>query len=148
MNLETQLDAVLREYFEALGREEAGRGFGDGLLGFGKKLSDAPCHAAFDGQTEALLRQAGEAELSSREIYALISKLFQADGAYAWPPCAVVQLLAAQRHASRLIPSLEAGDAAALADWYEKRYPRFQRLPAQTELLKALKTRAQGGKKK
>jgi hypothetical protein len=48
-------------------------------------------------------------------------------------------LKAIQRHALPVIPRLGPEDRKNLEEWYNRIYPRRQRLPAQEDVLKALK---------
>ena len=63
------------------------------------------------------------------------------DDGPAWPLAAQWMLRAVERHSVALIPLLHAADAAALEKEYAARYPRWDRLPVQKEVLKALKLR-------
>lgn len=51
---------------------------------------------------------------------------------------------AAQGHVKSMIPWLAAADCKALADWYDTRYTKLERLPVQRELYKLLRKSAKG----
>ena len=144
MTYEQRFADLLENYAARLREEERRRKPGDGLLGFGKKLSDAPCHAEYDRAVEALAGELAAQGDAPKETAALVWAIFRADERCDWPVCAEWMLLAAHRHAALLVPCLDREDARALHAWYARRFPPLQRMPAQKALLKALVRRAEG----
>ena len=140
--MKEQMQALLDTFLEALRQEEKDRRPGDGLLGFGPKPGDAPSHSAFDRRVAALLGETGER--GGPETGDAVELLLRAVEEEPWPEAARWTLIAAQRHALPLIPEMNPEQAAALAAWYEKRWPRFSRLPVQREVLRALIRRGRG----
>ena len=49
---------------------------------------------------------------------------------------------AAQSHVIAMIPYMTAGDCKALADWYDTRYTKLERMPLQRDLYKKLRKAA------
>ena len=115
----------------------------DGLLGFGRSLKDDACHDILDRQIDlsvGKLCRSGPDEATAERAVRML--LFREDLAQ-WPLAAQWMLIAIQRHSLPLIPFLSPGVAAALYKAYSAQYRPWERLPAQNEILKALK---EGGK--
>ena len=111
----------------------------DGLLGFGKSVKDDACHERFDeriAQTVSDLCQAGPAPETAEQAVALL--IARSDSA-SWPLAAQWMLRAIERHSLPLIPFLAPAAAARLQKDYAARYRPWDRLPAQKEVLKALR---------
>lgn len=49
---------------------------------------------------------------------------------------------AAQSHVSAMIPHMSAADCRELADWYDTRYTKLERMPAQRQVYKQLRRAA------
>ena len=113
----------------------------DGLLGFGRSEKDDPCHDRFYARvgkaTEALVALRPSPEAARRAAELLLAR----DDLASWPRSARYMLQAAERHFLPLIPFLAPEDAAAIREKYTARYKRWERLPVQEQLLKALKAR-------
>lgn len=138
MTYAPQVRAILDEYAQALEETARQRRPTEGLLGFGRKLGDEPCHEIMDRKiaalTETLLADDGAEDADEAA-----SLLLRAEADGAWPEAAKFALIAAQRHLIPLVSRLSRNGAAEMAAWFEKRYPVFRRLPVQKQLLKALK---------
>ena len=133
-----QAFAVYRQEIEACEKKSRPT---DGLLGFGHSLKDDSCHDRFDGRVEQAVRDIRSAGPSSETAGQAVRMLILRDDGPAWPLAAQWMLRAVERHSTALIPLLDAAAAAALEKEYAARYPRWDRLPAQKEVLKALKLR-------
>ena len=131
-----KLSGLLDEYDAAVREANARRKPGEGILGFGKKLSDDPCHGAFDRKIASLCEEMASAAPS--DMAEAVALLFQAERDRAWLECARWMLVAVQRHALPLIPLLPEEEKRAMLAWYGKRYPAFQRLPVQQQIVRAL----------
>jgi hypothetical protein len=111
----------------------------DGLLGFGHSLKDDACHERFDeriAQTVSSLCQEGpDAETAEQAVILLIAR----NDSASWPLAAQWMLRAVERHSIPLISFLAPDAAARLQKEYAARYRPWDRLPAQKEVLKALK---------
>ena len=110
----------------------------DGLLGFGHSLRDDACHDRLDEKVEraaaAIAGSCPSPEEAERAVRFLLSRAEQP-----WPLAAQWMLRAVDRHCIPLIPFLLPEAAGAIYREYAARYRPFDRLPAQKELLKALK---------
>ena len=111
----------------------------DGLLGFGRSLKNDACHDRFDERVASRVTeicQAGpDAETAEQAVRLLICRT----DIPSWPMAAQWMLRAAERHCIPLIPYLSRDAAAKLHREYAGRYRPWDRLPAQKEILKALK---------
>ena len=113
----------------------------DGLLGFGRSLKDDVCHERLDRRVEAIVREACAAGPAPEEALQLAHLLLRGDQP-SWPLACQWMLRALERHSIPLIPFLDPEDAAALLRAYTARYKPWDRLPAQKEVIRALKARA------
>ncbi len=117
----------------------------DGLFGFGHSLKDDACHDRFDERVARAVRgicalepTPEEAEKAVRMILCPAEERFPQETAK-W------MLRAVERHAAPLIPFLDHLAAAGFLREYACRYPRWDRLPVQKEIFRALKMKAQRG---
>lgn len=131
------LQAILREYDQAVQELQKKRRMLDGLLGMGNHPGNDACHELLDRRIEALCREAAEAG-APEEATALAEAILRAEGNWQGPEYARLMLVAVQRHTLSLIPLLPPDEKKRLAAWYEKQYPRRKRLPVQGQVLKAL----------
>ena len=139
-----EIHALLDRFEKAVAETDRNRRPGDGLLGVGHKPGDAPCNEAFDRSVAALFETLTPADTPPEVAAAAIEALFRADEGRHWPNYAQLTLLAAQRYALPLIPHLDPTEANRLRAWYEKKWPRFRRLPLQNTILNALRKTGTG----
>ena len=118
----------------------------DGLLGFGRSLKDDSCHDRFDGRVKEAVDGVIAASPAPEEAARAVKTLLR-DDMSSWPLAAQWMLRAVERHSIPLIPFLAPEAAAAFLKAYAARYKRWDRLPAQQEIFKALKNRAGAEKK-
>ena len=110
------------------------------LFGFGGGIKGDRCHTAFIEELCSALHapdqiEAGEAEpITAFVLHA--PEAYERDGLICWT------FIAAQQAVSPLIDLLAPEDAAALADWYGRYYPRVKRAPIQDRIFAQLKKRA------
>ena len=133
-----KLRDLLDEYETAVRQARARKTPGSGLLGFGPKRGDDPCHEAFDQKLEALFAAMAAGDPPVEDAADVIGLLLGAEEDRPWPEEARWMLVAAQRHALPVIPLLPGAQRRKLLLEYRKRYPRFRRLPVQDQVLKAL----------
>ena len=110
----------------------------DGLFGFGRALKDDICHDRFDRHVEETVKEMAENGLSGTDAERAVRMLLFTDNGD-WPLAAQWMLRAVERHCIPLVPYLAPDAAAALYREYAERYPPWDRLPVQKELLKMLK---------
>ncbi len=113
-----------------------------GALGFGGGPKDDPEHMRFYQQAQERAEALLAAAPSPQEAGEAVTLMLRAEEEHQDNDLAVWALMAAQHHAIPLIGLLEREDAGALLAWYQRRYPRRKRLPAQEEVLRALKAQA------
>ena len=113
----------------------------DGLLGFGHSLGNDPCHERLDQRVEQAAGEMCKLNPSPQDAERAVRLLLR-DDQQAWPLAAQWMLRAIERHSIPLIPFLAPESAGILLKEYAGRYRPWDRLPAQKEVFKALKSRA------
>ena len=127
------------EYLSATDKLIANRKFGEGLFGMPDSARSSPVHTEFYNAMEATVKElAGDAP-DSETAEALVRFLLTAVEKFPCSKLAEWMLLAIQNHALPLIPFLSPESKAEIFAWYNKAYPRMQRLPGQQKIAKALK---------
>lgn len=110
------------------------------MLGFRGGVRDDRCHGEFIEELCAALRAPDGVETAqAAEIVAFVLHApanYERDGLLCWT------FLAAQQAVLPLIGLLPPGDAASLAAWYGRHYPRVKRTPVQERVLARLKKQA------
>ena len=138
MEWKQEMDALLREYDRAVAELQRTRKPLDGVLGLGSHPGEADCHEILDGKMQALCQRA-ETEADPAEKRDLLDHLYHLPGRWEGPEYARLMLIALQRHTLSLIPGMNPEDQKAMAEWYQKEWPRSKRLPVQDQILKMLK---------
>lgn len=136
-----QLIELYKAYLQQIQEAEKRLKPADGLFGMGEKLANAPCHEAFLEALRAFFDSMDTREDPER-ICQVLSYVYQAP--FAYPQVhrsAYWMFLAVQGLTQQAIPCLRPEDAQALYLWYQKAYPRRERLPVQNQVLEALKRR-------
>ena len=116
----------------------------DGLFGFGRSLKDDPCHALFDGRVQQAVDDLCAASPTPAEAEQAVRLLLARDDISSWPVASQWMMRAVERHSLPLIPFLSSEAAAALLKEYSDRCPRWERLPTQKAVFKALKAKGKG----
>lgn len=137
-----RLEALYNNYIDTVRELERNRKFGDGLFGIKPGPKDDPCHDRFAADVKRLLQDFRDTSPGSEECAALLRYIFTVPEAWREPACAYWMLIAVQGFGMDLIARLDPADAKALADSYDKAYPRRDRLPVQKQLLKRLQRQA------
>lgn len=114
----------------------------DGLLGFGKSVKDDACHDRFDARISEITDAIAAGRPSAEDAEQALRLLLMRSCEEGWHLSAQWMLRAAERHCLSLIPFLKPESAKAICREYGECYKRWDRLPAQKEVYKALK--AQG----
>ena len=136
-----RLEALYRNYIETVRELERNRKIGDGLFGLRPGPEDDPCHDRFAAELDALLRDFAAASPGSEDCAAVLRYLFTAPEAWRELKSAYWMLIAVQGLGAGLIERLNAADAGELEALYAARWPRRERLPVQTQILKQLQRR-------
>ena len=139
------LEQAFEMYRQDLDEYERKRKPTDGLLGFGHSLKDDPCHERFDDRVKEAAEQLCASQPEAEDAERFIRRLLPPREAVSvWPVAAQWMLCAIERHTLLLIPFLSGEAAAAIRREYAARYKRWERLPVQQQVLKALQDRAAG----
>ena len=125
-------------YLETVSRLESERKFGEGFFGLKSGPKDNPCHDRFDQDLRVLLQDLRPGETDSALLREVLEYMYDAPLQNPYPKSAYWMLIAVQDLTKDLIRGLAPEDADALAERYIENYPRSQRLPVQTELIKLL----------
>ncbi len=136
-----RLRALIGAYLEEVRAVERSKSPFAGAFGMKGGPADDPCHDRFAAALDALLEEAAEAEPEPSEVRALLEQIL-APPPKDCPRSAYWMLLAVQGAAERLVPALNREDARVLLERYRADYPRYQRLPVQTKILRLLDRRA------
>ena len=133
-----RLESVYDGYLETITRLESERKFGEGFFGLKSGPKDNPCHDRFDQDLKVLLQDLTPGETDSALLREVLEYMYDAPLQNPYPKSAYWMLIAVQDLTKDLIRGLAPEDADALAERYIENYPRNQRLPVQTELVKLL----------
>ena len=134
-----ELREIYDTYLEEAERAEQKLGPFSGMFGIGKKASDDPCHDRFVANVEAWIRAFRETEPDSASVRNIMGMIFRLPKEHSEPQSAYWIMMGVQSFAQQLIPLLEPEDAAALSAEYTGLYKRWERMPAQKQILDALK---------
>lgn len=137
MTLLEELQSLYAGYLIKAQQLERERKPADGLLGMGNGPASDPCHDRFAQELESLLRRMDS--LPSSELFQALSWIYNAPLSHRDIPTAYWMLQAVHGLTVPLIPRLSPEDARALRMQYQEAYPRWERLPAQKQVLAALK---------
>ena len=134
-----QLLALYDTYFQQVEAAKKRLNPSDGLLGMGEKLSNAPCHDVFVEAMKAMLEGLPD-QVDAAQVCRMLDFIYRAPFAYPDVDTSVYwMLIAVQGLTLPAIARLRPEEARVLHAWYEKAYPRWERLPAQKQVLAALK---------
>ena len=135
----TQLSALYEAYLDKALHVELARKPGEGIFGIGKKPSDDPCHDRFIEDLKQWLDQFRDAGPDSTDVRSVLSYIFRAPKDHPEPKSSYWVLIAVQALTRDLIPLLSEEDAAALVKEYTDAYKRWERMPAQKQVLDELR---------
>ena len=139
----TMIRKMYDDYFEKALAAERNRKPTDGMFGIGKKPGDDPCHTEFAAELEAALNEYAAEKPASADVRALLAFMYSVPKSHEEPKSVYWMLLAVQGLTLPLIPLLSPEDAAVLKKGYAAQYRRWERLPVQQQVLKALGQAAQ-----
>lgn len=114
----------------------------DGLLGMGRDPKKDPCHGKFFKAVGDMVKQLCQRPPAPTLAYDIVSVLLTAQKTHPNAENAQWMLLAIQGYAQSLVPFLTPEDAKAFAEEYANDIPRWDRLPVQSKVLKALTLRS------
>ena len=135
--------ARLKELDEAYVEEvrllERNRKPGEGIFGLKGGPGDNPCHDRFAETLHGFYEEFASQKPDSAAVRALMEFSCTAPLEKGVPRTAYWMLIAVQSLTQPLIALLDAPDAGALAELWEKSFRRRERMPAQLKLIKALR---------
>ena len=139
MSAVEEMQALYTAYLAEAAEVEAHARPWDGILGFGARPADHPCHTRFVEQLVQKTRQFRDDGISAEEAARLVEKICHEPLEHRTPASVYWTLIAAQGAALDLIPRMDPADRAGLCARFQQDYPRSERLPVQKYVLKALK---------
>lgn len=133
-----ELALLYQDYAEKMKAAASNRKFGEGFLGFGRKLSDEPHHMVFFEAAKNMIAEMAE-DATGQEARDIIRFVFErpdvcgkVDASTYW------MMMVVHGQVEALIPLLTGEDAKELYTWYDKKNPKRIRLPIQNDIVKAL----------
>ena len=139
LEIEKRYDSYLEQYQ----KEESERSPGRGIFGMGAGPGDLPCHVRFLDSMKSLLDEIAGREAEPREFREAMEFILREPvNVLREAPAVYWTLLAVHGLSLGLIGRLDSADASELYKAYKSTYPRSKRLPAQEQVLAALKERA------
>ncbi|NCB73270.1 MAG: hypothetical protein EOM51_00785 [Clostridia bacterium] len=137
-----EIRTVYADYINDVIQLEATRKPTDGLLGFGKKAGDDPCHDRFASRLEQELNALATETPSSETVSAVLHFVFNAPNEHKELKLAFWMLQAVSGLTEKLIVFLSPQDAADLLESFSELYPKRIRLPVQQKIAKLLNEQA------
>ncbi len=134
-----RLGEIYAAYLGEVEQLERSRKYGEGIFGLKGGPGDSPCHDRFAETLHGFYESFAAGKPDSAAVRELMEYVCTAPIENPQPLTGYWMLIAVQSLTQPLIGLLEAGDARALAELYEKSYRRFERMPVQVELIKALR---------
>lgn len=110
-----------------------------GLFGILKGPKDDACHDQFIKDLEAKLTCFASVDPDPQDVFSLLQFMYSLPLKYADDKMLYWMFMAVHTLAVDLVSRLDSKDAKALYDQYSSDYPKWERLPAQKNTLKALK---------
>ena len=129
---------IYDDYLEKALNAEKNRKPTDGMFGIGKKPGDDPCHAEFAAQLEAALKEYAAEAPEPSSVRELLSYMYTLPKSHEDPKSIYWMLIAVHGLTSVLIPLLGKANAAALKKEYGAAFRRWERLPVQQQIYRAL----------
>ncbi len=136
--------ACMERYDQAVREVAAKLRPGDGLLGFGRDPKREPCHMEFYEAVGAAVAEMVQGDLPASQAAEAVRFLLTLSREEGYHSLTQPMREAVQGHARALVPRLEPEAARELAAWYGRAYPRYRRLPVQSQLFKELERRGRG----
>lgn len=110
----------------------------DGIFGWGEDPKKDPCHMAFYENVEKWAEDFLAAQPDREAVFRAVKFLLEAPEKYRQSPCFWF-MYAAQGLSRELILLLGKEQCAALLAYYDKTYPKRDRMPVQKEVYRLLK---------
>ena len=112
-----------------------------GLLGITRGPKDDPCHDVFADELKTKLEQFAAEEPDPEETRILLEYIYSVPLKHRDNNMIYWMFMAVHSLTDGLICCLDREDAQKIYKQYESYYPRWERLPAQNKILKALRSK-------
>ena len=136
-----QIKKLTEDYISATDALLANRKFGEGVFGMPDSARSSPVHMEYYNAVEAAVNDYLAAAPQAEEADETVRFLLTASEEYPCSNLATWMLIAIQKHTLPLIPLMSDEKRAEMFSWFNTHVPRLQRLPAQRDIIKALKKR-------
>ena len=135
---DTAILKIYDSYFEKALAAEKNRKPTDGMFGIGKKPGDDPCHTEFAEVLEAALKEFAASAPDSAAVSELLAYMYGIPKEHQDPKSVYWMLIAVHGLTAELIPRLGKDEAEVLYREYGAAYRRWERLPVQQQIYRAL----------
>ncbi len=133
-----EVKQIYDDYFTDVRELQARRNPMEGLLGFGKRADDDPCHERFADRLGQKLSDFAKTSPASGEVCSVLRFVYEVPHEYKNASMVYWMLLAVQGLTDELIPLLKTEDAASLSALFADLYPKNSRLPSQQKIASRL----------
>lgn len=140
----SQVEKLYDDYISKVRKIEQQMKPTDGLLGFGRKISDDPCHESFAEELQDILEEYEKTSPGSDEVKEVLRFIFGIPLKYEDSDSIYWMLNAVHSLTLGLTGFLSADDASEILEEYKNNYPRSKRLPAQKKLIRLLEKASSG----
>ena len=134
-----KLKKLTEDYLSAVEELIANRKLGEGIFGMPDSARDSPVHSEYYAAVGSAVRELAGETPDAQTAEALVHFLLTASSSYSGSTVSEWMLVAIQNHALPLIAYLPPDAKRELSAWYDKAFPRLQRLPNQVRIGKELK---------
>lgn len=135
-----KIQALYKDYLIFAERLEENRKPGDGIFGIGRKPADDSCHDRFAEDLKQQLADYAAEAPDPKEVREVLYYIYRAPKEHLQPLSIYWMLISVHGFTEDLIGLLDPADAGMLLELYNDLYPRWDRLPAQKRIYKALKS--------
>ena len=133
---------LYQQYLEQAMKAEQNQKLTDGMFGFGKRAADDPCHTAFNESLQDMMAQFADEKPDSTATAEVLAYIYRMPTEHQNPLSIYWMLIAAHGTTEKLIGHLTPKDASVLLTEYGNLYRRWERLPVQKNIYRALKEAA------
>lgn len=137
-----EIYALYDAYIQKVQELEKNKKITDGLFGITKSPKGDACHDQFAEELGTKLKELALCKPAPDEVCDLLEYMFTIPLSWKEDPMIYWMLAAVHILALDLVPILSGKDAQRLYEQYNRDYHRWERLPAQKDMLKALKAAA------
>ena len=136
-----EIRRIYDDYSSDVLRLQSESKWGDGLLGFGKRPDQDPCHERFSERLEKVIEETASKQHCSGDILEALNYIYETPQGYKDNALVYWMMIAVQAFTEKLIIMLSPEDAAVLSERFKELYPKAVRLPNQKKIAAQLQER-------